>query len=56
MDDGAEEGSNFSEKGDEEINGSYVEQGFMSIKKWSYLSYLLLVLTWLTTSEIGSLE
>ena len=56
MDDGAEEGSNFSEKGDEEINGSYVEQGFMSVKKWGYLSYLLLVLTWLTTSEIGSLE
>ena len=45
-----------SENKGEEINGIYVEQGFMSVKKWGYLSYLLLVLTWLTTSEIGSIE
>ena len=50
-----EEVTDSEDKG-EEINGIYVEQGFMSVKKWSYLSYLLLVLTWLTTYEIGSME
>ena len=53
--DETEEVTDSEDKG-EEINESYVEQEFMSVKKWGYLSYLLLVLTWLTTSEIGSIE
>ena len=46
-----EEVTDSEDKG-EEINGIYVEQGFMSVKKWSYLSYLLLVPTLLTICEM----
>lgn len=48
MDDGAEEDSKLSEKGDEEINESYSEPEFMSVTKWYYLSYLLLGPTWVS--------
>ena len=45
-----------SEDKGEEINGSYVEQGFMSVRKWGYLSYLLLVPTLLTISQMEDIE
>ncbi|MEE3242724.1 MAG: hypothetical protein VX188_02815, partial [Candidatus Thermoplasmatota archaeon] len=38
----------------EEVKEDYSEQGFMSIKKWGYLSYFLLALTWISTSIINS--
>ncbi len=38
----------------EEVKEDYSEQGFMSIKKWGYLSYLLLALTWFSTYIIDS--
>ena len=50
-----EEVTDSEDKG-EEINGSYVEQGFMSVRKWGYLSYLLLVPTLLTISQMEDIE
>ena len=50
-----EEVTDSEDKG-EEINENYVELGFMSVKKWGYLSYLLLVPTLLTISQMEDIE
>ena len=50
-----EEDYKLSEKVDKERNKNYSEQEFMSVKKWYYLSYLLLVPTLVSIQKMDDL-